>query len=207
MELALRRPARVAALALVCTSATMDRAAWADPVAKVRAGGTAAIADLAMGRFLSPGFVRAHPEIAESVWRGLIATVDAGYLARAQRSGHSGLLPDSNAAASAHFLGSRDLRKAASIICRARSASCRCCREVNSPNMSDLSGTRIAEPVQQSTLDHTDLPGSCTRTLHECSFRKRQEPGDRRRLRSPQAARRARERPPMNGRFPRSGTP
>jgi 3-oxoadipate enol-lactonase/4-carboxymuconolactone decarboxylase len=80
MELALCRPARVAALALVCTSATMDRAAWADRVAKVRAGGTAAIADLAMGRFLSPGFVRAHPEIAESVGRGLIATVDAGRL-------------------------------------------------------------------------------------------------------------------------------
>src|SRR5260221_10695378 len=79
MELVLRHPERVAALALVCTSATMDRAAWADRVAKVRAGGTAAIADLAMGRFLSPGFVRAHPELAESVRRGLISTADAGY--------------------------------------------------------------------------------------------------------------------------------
>jgi 3-oxoadipate enol-lactonase / 4-carboxymuconolactone decarboxylase len=79
MELALRHPERVAALALVCTSATMDRAAWADRVAMVRAGGTVAVADLAMGRFLSPGFVRAHPEVAESVRRGLIGTADAGY--------------------------------------------------------------------------------------------------------------------------------
>src|SRR5215469_11562141 len=36
MELALRYPERVAALALVCTSATMDKVAWSDRIAKVR---------------------------------------------------------------------------------------------------------------------------------------------------------------------------
>jgi 3-oxoadipate enol-lactonase/4-carboxymuconolactone decarboxylase len=79
MELALRHPERVTALALICTSATMDRAAWADRVAKVRAGGTAAIAGLAMERFFSPAFVRAHPELAESVRRCIVATAGAGY--------------------------------------------------------------------------------------------------------------------------------
>lgn len=79
MELAISHPGRVSALGLVCTSATMDSAAWVERVAKVRAGGTAAIVDLAMGRFLSPAFVRAHPGRAESVRRGLLATAANGY--------------------------------------------------------------------------------------------------------------------------------
>lgn len=79
MQLALDHPARVNALALVCTSATMDSTAWADRIAKVRAEGTAAIADLAMGRFLSPGYVRTHSAIAEGLRGALIAMADAGY--------------------------------------------------------------------------------------------------------------------------------
>lgn len=79
MQLALDHPARVNALALVCTSATMDSTAWADRIAKVRAEGTAAIADLAMGRFLSPGYVRTHPAIAEGLRGALVAMADAGY--------------------------------------------------------------------------------------------------------------------------------
>jgi 3-oxoadipate enol-lactonase/4-carboxymuconolactone decarboxylase len=79
MELALRHPERVAALALVCTSATMDKAAWADRVAKVRAGGTSAIVDLAMERFLSPKFAQAHSNVAETVRRSFMAMADAGY--------------------------------------------------------------------------------------------------------------------------------
>jgi 3-oxoadipate enol-lactonase/4-carboxymuconolactone decarboxylase len=80
MELALRHPTRVTALALVCTSAMMDAGAWATRIATVREGGTAAIADLAMGRFLSPQFVATHAAEAESVRRGLIAMADAGYV-------------------------------------------------------------------------------------------------------------------------------
>jgi 3-oxoadipate enol-lactonase/4-carboxymuconolactone decarboxylase len=79
MQLALDAPERVSALALVCTSATMDRQAWSDRVATVRQDGTAAIADMAMGRFLSPAFVRTHSEIVTSVRSGLIAMADAGY--------------------------------------------------------------------------------------------------------------------------------
>lgn len=79
MQLALDRPARVAALGLVCTSAAMDRAAWDARIATVRAHGTAAIAELAMGRFLSPGFVRTNGAIADGVRRGLVAMADTGY--------------------------------------------------------------------------------------------------------------------------------
>ncbi|MGO4403486.1 3-oxoadipate enol-lactonase [Bosea sp. RAF48] len=79
MELALSRPERVSALALICTSATMDPAAWQDRVEKVRAGGTVAIADLAMQRFLSPAFAIGQPAVAESVRRGLVAMAREGY--------------------------------------------------------------------------------------------------------------------------------
>lgn len=79
MQLALDRPEKVNALVPICTSATMDRAAWADRVAKVRSEGTSAIADLVMGRFLSPGFTRTHQAIAEGVRFGLVAMADEGY--------------------------------------------------------------------------------------------------------------------------------
>jgi 3-oxoadipate enol-lactonase/4-carboxymuconolactone decarboxylase len=79
MELALACPERVAALVLICTSATMDAGAWQDRIDKVRAGGTAAIADLAMQRFLSPSFAAAQPAVAESVRRGLVSMPDNGY--------------------------------------------------------------------------------------------------------------------------------
>lgn len=79
MELALASRERVAALALICTSATMDSAAWADRVATVRKDGMAAIADLAMGRFLSPAFIAERPEVAAGVRRGLLTMDPNGY--------------------------------------------------------------------------------------------------------------------------------
>jgi 3-oxoadipate enol-lactonase/4-carboxymuconolactone decarboxylase len=79
MELGLAYPTRITALALVCTSATMEAGAWRDRVEMVRAEGTEAIADMAMGRFLSPRFVATHSGAAESVRQGLIAMADAGY--------------------------------------------------------------------------------------------------------------------------------
>jgi len=79
MQLALEAPERVAGLALVCTSATMDRAAWTTRVNTVRAHGVAGIVDLAMSRFLSPEFTRAQPEVAATVRRGLLAMALEGY--------------------------------------------------------------------------------------------------------------------------------
>ncbi|MDE1917140.1 MAG: alpha/beta fold hydrolase [Sphingomonadales bacterium] len=76
MELALRAPGRVIKLAPVCTSATMDSAAWNDRIARVRGEGMAAIVDLAMGRFLSD---RAEPAIYETLRRQLLTMDAQGY--------------------------------------------------------------------------------------------------------------------------------
>src|SRR5690606_36568458 len=76
MELALQAPDRLEKLALYCTSATMDRAAWSDRVATVRREGMAAVADLAMSRFLSQA---AEPALFESVRRQLVAMDPHGY--------------------------------------------------------------------------------------------------------------------------------
>jgi 3-oxoadipate enol-lactonase len=76
MELALRSPRRVEKLLPVCTSATMDSASWNDRIAKVRGEGMAAIADLAMGRFLSDA---TEPAIYETVRRQLLTMDTEGY--------------------------------------------------------------------------------------------------------------------------------
>jgi 3-oxoadipate enol-lactonase len=79
MQLALDAPERVTGLALVCTSATMDRSAWSTRVDKVRQEGVVGIVDLAMSRFLSSAFVAARPEVAATVERGLLAMARTGY--------------------------------------------------------------------------------------------------------------------------------
>ncbi|MGX5733669.1 bifunctional 3-oxoadipate enol-lactonase/4-carboxymuconolactone decarboxylase PcaDC [Bosea thiooxidans] len=79
MELALAHPERVSALALICTSATMDKTIWRDRVTQVRAGGTATIADAAMQRFLSPAFAAGQPAVAASIRRNLLAMAGQGY--------------------------------------------------------------------------------------------------------------------------------
>lgn len=79
MQMALDWPERVSALIPVCTSAEMDKAAWAARVDAVRAGGTEAIADLAMSRFLSPAFISEQPGFAQLVRDRLIAMEDRGY--------------------------------------------------------------------------------------------------------------------------------
>lgn len=79
MQLALEFPERLDGIALICTSATMDRAAWTERVEKVRDKGVAGIVDLAMSRFLSAEFVEARPEVAWSVRRGLMTMEPDGY--------------------------------------------------------------------------------------------------------------------------------
>lgn len=79
MQLALDYPERVSALALICTSVTMDPAAWAARIETVRTQGTAAIAGMGVDRFLSPGFAARHPEIAETLRDGIARQADAGY--------------------------------------------------------------------------------------------------------------------------------
>jgi 3-oxoadipate enol-lactonase len=79
MELAIEHPERLESLALLCTSATMDSASWSDRIAKIRSEGMGAIADLAMGRFLSDEFATMHPAVFETVRRQLVYMDVAGY--------------------------------------------------------------------------------------------------------------------------------
>lgn len=79
MELAQSHAHRVDGLALVGTSATMDRQAWSDRVAAVRDGGMASIADLAMERFLSLEYRVTHPDVAATVRHGLETMASNGY--------------------------------------------------------------------------------------------------------------------------------
>ncbi|AOF96362.1 alpha/beta fold hydrolase [Sphingobium sp. RAC03] len=76
MEVALHAPGRIKKLLPICTSATMDSALWNDRIAKVRGEGMAAIADLAMGRFLSDA---TEPAIYEAVRRQLLSMDAEGY--------------------------------------------------------------------------------------------------------------------------------
>lgn len=80
LRLALDAPERVAGLALACTSAEMDRAAWQSRIDTVTAGGTAAIADMAMQRFFPESFRRSHPRVVDTLRSGLLATDPAGYV-------------------------------------------------------------------------------------------------------------------------------
>ena len=79
MGLALDYPDRVEALIPICTSATMDPGAWTARVQAVRYGGTEAILDLALGRFLSPEFRKADPDASDHIAEGLRRMSNDGY--------------------------------------------------------------------------------------------------------------------------------
>ena len=79
MQMALDAPHRLNGLVLICTSATMDAAAWADRISTVRSGGTAAIADFAMARFFSEGFLKTQPGTVFKVRQTLADMSDQGY--------------------------------------------------------------------------------------------------------------------------------
>jgi len=79
MRAALQAPSRVSGLVLACTSAAMDRTAWQARVQTVRAEGMGAIADLAIGRFVSEAYRTSNPAEVARLREGLLATPAAGY--------------------------------------------------------------------------------------------------------------------------------
>lgn len=81
MQIAQTASDRLSGLVLICTSATMDPSAWNERIRTVREKGMAAIADLAMGRFLSAAFSREHPAVRATVLRQLLAMDPEGYAA------------------------------------------------------------------------------------------------------------------------------
>ena len=79
MQTALDHPDRVAALAVICSAAQMDPEAWQQRIDTVREQGMAAIADMAMARFLSPDFARSQPQVAAGLRAGLLGMSAGGY--------------------------------------------------------------------------------------------------------------------------------
>jgi 3-oxoadipate enol-lactonase len=80
MWLAARHPGRVRRLALLCTSALLGPAqGWRDRAALVREGGTAAIVDAGVGRWLTPAFQAAHPEVVAVCRDMMLSTTPEGY--------------------------------------------------------------------------------------------------------------------------------
>lgn len=85
MSLAARHPERVGRLALLCTAAYLDfRQVYADRAGVVRQEGTAAVADVAVGRWFTPAWAVANPD-AIAGFRAMIAATPAeGYASACQ---------------------------------------------------------------------------------------------------------------------------
>jgi 3-oxoadipate enol-lactonase len=81
MRLAARNPERVHRLAVLCTSAKPDPQPFLDRARAVRSGGTVPLAPTVAGRWLTPPFAAAHPELVARL-EGMIAGADdEGYAA------------------------------------------------------------------------------------------------------------------------------
>jgi len=81
MRMALTAPQRVSALVAACTSPRMDAQAWAARIDTVRLGGTAAIADAALGRFFTASFLSSRPDLTGGIRAGMLAMSAEGYAA------------------------------------------------------------------------------------------------------------------------------
>jgi 3-oxoadipate enol-lactonase len=80
MWLAANAPERIDRLCLCSTSANLGPAElWVDRAATVRADGTGAVADATMGRWFSPAFHDAHPEVVTRFREMVAATPAEGY--------------------------------------------------------------------------------------------------------------------------------
>jgi 3-carboxy-cis,cis-muconate cycloisomerase/3-oxoadipate enol-lactonase len=77
--LAANAPDRIDRLALCCTSAKLDPAPYLERAAKVRAGGTASVADAVVERWFTPAFRQAAPRAVAKAVAMLAATSDEGY--------------------------------------------------------------------------------------------------------------------------------
>ena len=81
MRLAVREPQLVDRLALLCTSAKPDPQPFLDRAAAIRSGGTAPLAPAIAGRWLTPGFAAANPDLVARLEAMIAGADDAGYAA------------------------------------------------------------------------------------------------------------------------------
>jgi 3-oxoadipate enol-lactonase len=95
MWVAAHAPERVERLVLWSTSAKLGpRESWLERAAIVRADGIEAIADAVLGRWFTPAFAQAHPEVIERMRATLIATPREGYAACCEAIADMDLTPD-----------------------------------------------------------------------------------------------------------------
>lgn len=94
-HIAARAPDRVNRLVLLCTTAHYeDPQPWTDRAATVRAGGTEAVADVTLERWLTAGYRRDHPQETARL-RQLIVSVDRdGYAGCCEAIAGMDLRPD-----------------------------------------------------------------------------------------------------------------
>ena len=94
MRLAVREPARVDRLALLCTSAKPDPQPFLDRAVAVRAGGTAPLAATVASRWVTPAYAAQHPDLVARL-EGMIAGADdEGYAACCEVVAHVDLRDD-----------------------------------------------------------------------------------------------------------------
>ncbi|SFL04495.1 3-oxoadipate enol-lactonase [Geodermatophilus ruber] len=80
MRLAAREPERVDRIALLCTSSLLGpREAWTDRARTARTEGTGALAPTVVGRWFTPGFAAAEPELVGRMQAMIAGTPDEGY--------------------------------------------------------------------------------------------------------------------------------
>lgn len=80
--MAARAPDRVTALVASNTAARIgSEELWQARIDAVAEGGIEAVSEQALGRFFTPGFAAAHPDLYESTARTLLGTDPAGYMA------------------------------------------------------------------------------------------------------------------------------
>jgi 3-oxoadipate enol-lactonase len=80
LRLAVREPARVASLAVLCSSAYTDNEQfWRDRATTARTQGTGSLAEAVVGRWLTPGYAAANPDLVARLRAAVAAADDEGY--------------------------------------------------------------------------------------------------------------------------------
>jgi 3-oxoadipate enol-lactonase len=93
--IAARRPQRVDRLVLLCTAAHYpEPQSWTERAAAVRAGGTEAIADAVVDRWLTADYRRDHPEEIARLRRMVVSIDNEGYAACCEAIADMDLRPD-----------------------------------------------------------------------------------------------------------------
>jgi 3-oxoadipate enol-lactonase len=92
MWLAAEAPERVDRLVLCCTQPSFPPAGqWAERATAVRAGGVVVVAEPVLGRWFTPGFHRARPDVVDRFRAMLVGTPAEGYAACCEAIGGADL--------------------------------------------------------------------------------------------------------------------